>query len=150
MKSCFPKFGPVLAVWLGLALFVPAKAVERVLEVVMPRHAAVGEAVEVVLRASTDAGAGEQIGFLHAQVSVDGGRSWSGLCYEDNLGAAAERHLHLTAGAAGSRLMVRAKAAFRQGPAGDVDFAGAAIKWQTSWAKWSEPPAKVAVAVVGE
>jgi hypothetical protein len=46
------------------------------------------------------------------------------------------------AGEAGTKILVRVKVAFRGGLAGDVDYKGAPIKWDDSWAKWQEPPAK--------
>jgi hypothetical protein len=144
-----------LARFAALSLFavslfaLPAQAVERVLKVQAPVRAAAHQSVKVVVRASTDAGAGEQIGFLHVETSQDGGKTWTGLCFEQNQGVAASRTLSVTTGDAGTETLVRARVAYRGGAAGDVDYSGAAIKWQGSWNEWAEPPARIAkVAVV--
>lgn len=126
-------------------LVLPAVAAERHLELNAPSTAKPGEMVEVVASAGTDFGRGEQIGFFHGEYSIDGGRTWTGFCYDQGLGPAATRNARLKAGAAGSELRVRVRVAFRDGLAGDVDFRGAAIRWQDSWEEWAEPPARHAV-----
>jgi hypothetical protein len=138
---------PILAVlfWCTLA---SSRAVERVVAIEAPATAAAGSAVSVVLAAATDAGQGERIGLFQADYSLDDGRTWTGLCYLDNLGAATREERSLTAGPTGSVLRVRLRVAFRDGLAGDVDYAGAAIRWNAGWAEWAEPPARsVAVTV---
>ena len=81
---------------------------------------------------------------------MDGGQSWSALCYLDNAGTSMSRTFPLKAGAAGTPVKVRVRVAFRNGLAADVDYNGAAIRWTDSWEKWEEPPAKsVSVAVGG-
>lgn len=133
---------------LFLGAIASARAVERVVAIEAPATVTAGAAVNVVLVASTDAGQGERIGLFQADYSLDGGRTWTGLCYLDNVGPATRQERTLTAGAAGSSLRVRLRVAFRDGLAGDVDYSGAAIRWNAGWARWSEPPAKsVGVAV---
>ena len=127
----------------AVLLAVPASAVDRVLELVAPATAAPHSRVEVALRASTNAGAKEQIGFLQVETSVDGGKTWKGVCYDQSVGPVATRQIGLDAGNAGTKVVVRARVAFRGGVAGDVDYAGAAIKWQDTWDKWGVPPARV-------
>jgi len=105
--------------------------------------------VQVIVRASTDAGASEQVGFLHIEYSVDDGKTWTQLCFDQNLGGAAVRTLRMPTGAAGTRTIVRARAAYRGGVAGDVDYRGGAIEWQTTWETWGEPPTRKAVIEVG-
>ena len=126
----------------ALLLAAPAGAAERVLTIVAPTKAAPQQRIDVTVRASTDAGAKEQVGFLHVEFSLDDGKTWTGLCYEQNAGATAVRPLGLTTGAAGTKVLIRARAAYRGGAAGDVDFSGAAIKWGDSWEKWATPPAR--------
>jgi hypothetical protein len=133
---------------MALVVVAPAGAVQRVFELTTPASAAPGAPIEVSVRASTDAGEGEQIGFLHVEFSIDGGGVWTGLCYEQNLGPAVARRISITTGTAGSKTLVRARVAFRNGKAGDVDHTGTAIKWQDSWAKWRKPPALWAETVV--
>ena len=101
------------------------------------------------MRASTDAGASEQVGFLHIEYSVDNGKTWTALCFDQNLGSSAVRTLRVPTGSAGKRMIIRARAAYRGGVAGDVDYRGGAIQWQTSWESWGEPPARTAVIDVG-
>ncbi len=48
----------------------------------------------------------------------------------------------LTPGPAGTTVKLRARAAFRDGLAGDVDCNGAALRWHVGWAEWREPPAR--------
>jgi len=144
--AAWPRRGRVFA--MALLVATPAFAVERVLEIAAPASAAPGARIEVSIRASTDAGAGEHIGFLHMEYSQDSGGTWTGLCYEQDIGSAATRQFSITTGMAGSKTLVRGRVAFRGGVAGDVDYNGAAIKWQDSWQKWRQPPARWAETVV--
>ncbi len=138
----------VLRFVLLLAAATPAFAVQRVLEITAPATAAPGAGIQVSVRVSTDAGAGEQIGFLHVEYSSDDGKTWVGLCYEQNDGPAVTRHFSLSTGEADSKTLVRARVAFRGGVAGDVDYTGAAIRWNDSWRQWRQPPARWAEIVV--
>lgn len=128
---------------------LPAHAVERLLQIEAPAAAPERATVEVTVRASTDAGGAEQVGFLHVDYSVDDGKTWTAVCYDQNLGGAAVRTLRVPTGAAGKRTLVRAKAAYRGGVAGDVDYRGGAIQWQTTWATWGEPPTRTVAIKVG-
>ncbi|MEJ1971458.1 MAG: hypothetical protein WDM96_02785 [Lacunisphaera sp.] len=84
---------------------------------------------------------------FQAEYSVNGGKTWVPV-YAENVGTSANRALDFPAGAAGTPLLVRVRAAFRGGKAGDVDFAGKPIVWDGSWGKWGTPPARqVAIAV---
>ena len=127
-----------------LGLTLPVMAVERVVRIDAPATAAADSKVTVSVLARTDAGDGEQIGFFHAEYSIDGGRTWTGFCYEEKAGRTATRPVTFTVGAVGSKALVRARIAFRGGLAGDVDCNGAALKWKDSWEKWQSPPAKFA------
>jgi hypothetical protein len=144
--ATWPRRGLVFA--LAVLAAAPAFAVNRVLEVAVPASATPGARIEVSIRAGTDAGAGEQIGFLHAEYSNDSGRTWIGLCFEQNDGSTVTRKFSITTGTAGSKTLVRTRAAFRGGVAGDVDYNGAAIKWQGSWRLWRQPPARWVETVV--
>lgn len=126
----------------GLACAVGGRAVERTMTIEAPVSVAAGGACRVVLAAGTDAGQGERIGLFQADFSLDGGRTWSGLCYLDNIEAATRQERDIAAGPAGSTVKVRLRVAFRDGLAGDVDYNGAALRWSGSWSKWAEPPAK--------
>lgn len=131
-----------------LCLAVAGRAVERTMTLEAPATVGPGAACPVVLAAGTDAGQGEQIGMFQVDFSLDGGRTWAGLCYLDNIGTATRQERNITAGPAGSTIKVRMRVAFRDGLAGDVDYTGAALRWSGSWGKWAEPPAKsVTVAV---
>ncbi len=121
-----------------------AFAVERVLKIEAPAEATANGEVRFTVRASTDAGANERVGFFHIESSTDGGKTWVGQCFEQNMGASAARLFIVKAGAAGTKTMLRARVAFRGGKAGDVDYTGAAIKWQESWTNWGEPPTRIA------
>ncbi len=114
-------------------------AVERVLRIEAPAEAVADESVAVALVAGTKAGAHEQVGLLHVDVSRDGGGTWEGLRYLDNLGAETRQEFSLKMGPVGSVLVLRARVAFRGGLAGDVDVTGAAIRWHDVWADWLEP-----------
>lgn len=144
-ESLHPKWRWAVA-WLGLAL--AGRAVDRTLSLEAPATVAAGAACPVVLAAGTDAGQGERIGMFHADFSVDGGRTWTGLCYLNDIEAATRQERAITAGPAGSTVKVRFRVAFRGGLAGDVDYAGAALRWNGSWGKWAEPPAKSLTIVV--
>ncbi len=126
----------------------PAFAVNRVLTIAAPVLAEPVSKISVVLFASTNAGGGEQIGFFHAEYSIDDGKTWIGITYSENVGAFATRTARFTTGAAGSKVYVRVRLAFRGGPAGNVDYQGGTINWAESWAHWQEPPAKVAITTI--
>lgn len=107
-----------------------------------PRKVAPGAKVSIPVVVTSDVGGGERVGFFHGEYSVDGGKNWTGFCFESNLSASVTRLAHVEAGPAGSQIIIRVRIAFRGGSAGDVDYTGAAIKWNGSWEKWGEPPAK--------
>lgn len=135
MKRCL--FAGLVCAVLG-----SAGAVERSLKIEAPVSIGAGEDLHLVISAGTDAGKGEQVGFLQAEASVDGGKSWKALCYLQNSGAQVAQSASLKAGDAFTTVKVRARAAFRDGLAGDVDFTGAAILWEGSWKAWQTPPAQ--------
>jgi hypothetical protein len=128
---------------LFLMAAVRGAAVERRLQIEAPAAVAAGQTLAVVFLASTDAGRGEQVGFLQAEMSLDGGKTWTPVCYLVNLGASAAHAESLKPGPAGSTVRLRVRAAFRDGLAGDVDFSGAAIRWHENWADWMEPPSRL-------
>lgn len=128
-----------------------AAAVERTVFVDAPAKVVPGANFSVVILASTDAGQGEQVGFLQVDASNDGGKTWQPKCYRDGLGPKVRQSVDLTAGAAGSEVRLRVRVAFRGGLAGDVDYSGAAIRWKESWERWEEPPARLAtIKVAGQ
>ena len=139
-------FRPLWRLAAGSALLcvlaLAGQSVERTLEVIALPAAMGSKTVPVMLSASTDAGQGERIGLFQADYSIDGGRTWTGLCYMDNLGPATRQERSITPGPAGTTIKVRLRVAFREGLAGDVDYTGAAIRWNAGWGKWDEPPAK--------
>jgi hypothetical protein len=134
----------VLAVGWGV-ITATAGDVTRELNIAAPDEVAADANFTVTVTVSSDAGEGEQIGFCQMDVSHDGGRTWVPTAYVSNVGANLRHPMHLQAGAAGTEMRVRVRVAFRDGLAGDVDYAGAAIKWEGSWAAWDEPPAKSVV-----
>ena len=127
---------------------VSAFGANRTMAVTAPADAKAGSTVHVVIAAATDAGEGEQVGFLHAEYSTDGGKTWTGFCGLAKAGPAVSRSIDFPVGAEGSKAIVRVRAAFRDGKAGDVDFKGGKIDWDESWAKWLTPPSKFAVIYV--
>ncbi len=126
---------------LGLALG-RAEAVERKLLIESPATIGPGQPLTVTISASTDAGKGEQVGFLQAEVSVDDGKTWTAICYLQKSGPKVVHQANIKTGAAGSAVRLRARAAFRDGAAGDVDFSGGAIVWDKTWDTWKTPPTK--------
>ena len=121
---------------------IPAMAANRIVTIVAPAEVRSGDKLEVLIATSTDVPDGERIGFLHSEYSLDGGKTWNSFTFEEKLGRSASRTLVLTAGKAGTKVIVRARVAFRGGAAGDVDFKGGAIQWATTWEKWLTPPAR--------
>jgi hypothetical protein len=132
-----------LAASLFLAGTTPAVAVERALKILAPAKAVSGEHVRVSIRARTDAGGGEHIGFLHIDYSENGGETWKAFTYNQDLGATETCNHSFVTGPAGSRFLIRAKAAFRGGSSGDVDYRGQPIDWHGSWTRWDDPPARL-------
>ena len=132
----------------GVSAF--AAGANRVLSVEGPSVVQPGTDVHVVVTASTSVTDGEGIGFLHAEYSVDNGKKWTPV-YAEKLGRSASQDVNFKVGAAGTTAIVRARAAFRGGKAGDVDFSGVPIAWGGSWGTWVTPPAKVvSIAVKGK
>ncbi|WP_438479521.1 hypothetical protein [Oleiharenicola lentus] len=146
----------LLSSWLKIGCFVAAAtvvvpfagAVERSLRVDAPRFIKEGAVAKASVIASTDAKDGEKIGFLHAEASVDDGKTWTALCYLDKGSKYEARNFDLPAAPAGGKIIIRARVAFRDGAAGDVDFKGERIKWDETWNNWSQPPAKQLVLAV--
>jgi len=140
-----PLFGSLLCATILTAL--PAFAVNRTVVISAPSTALPGSSVHVSVAVSTDAADAEQIGFLHAEYSTDNGKTWQS-SYAENAGRVATRALDFKVGGEGSRALVRVRIAFRGGKSGDVDYAGAPIKWGESGGKWETPPAKFATIIV--
>jgi hypothetical protein len=141
--------------WLSVAaifcLTSSATAVERTIKIEAAPRAVAGSECTVVLSAATNAGQGERIGLLQVDYSLDGGQTWIGLCYLNNIEAVTRQDRNITAGPAGSTIQVRMRVAFRDGLAGDVAYTGAAILWAGTWEEWREPPAtSVTIAVVAK
>lgn len=127
---------------------LPALAVDRIVSIAAPVEVRPGGEVNVSVMAFTDATDGEQIGFLHSEYTLDGGKTWTGICFQEKAGGTLERVVNFMAGAAGSKVIVRIRVAFRGGKAGDVDFKGKPIDWDGAWAGWRSPPAKFAIVYV--
>lgn len=127
---------------------VSALAVDRTLTVTAPVEATSGEKVHITLTAQTGGDGNEKVGFLHAEYSTDGGATWTSFCYAQDAGPSTQRTADIAVGATGTKTIVRARAAFRGGSAGDVDFKGGPIQWDGSWAKWLTPPARFAIIYV--
>ena len=134
------RIGLVAAVLMGSCL--SAEAVVRELTIETPASVRAGEDLQVRIAAVTNAGNGEQVGFLQADSSIDGGKTWVALCYLQNTGPKIAQEVTLSTKPGTSAVQVRTRVAFRDGLAGDVDFNGAAIRWQGTWNAWESPPAK--------
>lgn len=103
-----------------------------------------GQNASFTVMASTTAPDSEVVGFLHIDVSTNGGGTWTQYSWEGGipgLGKSYTKAVNVTAGAAGSVVKVRARAAYRFGAAGDVDYTGGALNWG-GWDTWQTPPAK--------
>ena len=120
-------------------------AVKRAISIQAPAEAEVGSIVSVTVHASTDARDGEQIGFLHAEYSIDEGKTWTQVCYAEKSGANMSQQATFVIGAKCRKALIRVRVAFRGGTAGDVDHQGGAIQWDGSWQNWRSPVAKYAI-----
>lgn len=127
---------------------IPTQAANRVLFISAPPEVEPGGTVTVSISATTDAGDGEEIGFLHAEYSIDAGKTWLPIVYAQKAGGVADKQIVFLAGANGVKTLIRARAAFRGGRAGDVDRLGNAIDWNGSWENWRAPCAKFAIIYV--
>ena len=127
---------------------VSSFATDRMISISAPAEVRAGAAVHVSIMALTDANDGEQIGFLHAEYSLDGGKTWIAICFEEKAGLQLERGADFQAGAAGSKVLVRARVAFRGGKAGDVTYKGTPIAWDDSWANYRAPSGKFMIIYV--
>jgi len=135
-----------LLLTLSLLLTVlPLRAVERYVKIEAVPTAQPGQNYRATILAGTDAGEGEQIGMFQVDISLDDGKTWTGARYLDGLGASTTQGIDIPIGPTTSPVRLRVRVAFRGGLAGDVDYRGAAIRWQESWDKWEEPPAKSVV-----
>ena len=121
------KFFPFLLPILLAVTAVSAPAASRNVAIDTPAEVSAGGTVTVSISARTDTGDGEEIGFLHAEYSTDAGKSWTPLVYAEKAGAATGKQIVFLAGAKGVKSLVRVRAAFRGGKAGDVDVTGKAI-----------------------
>lgn len=126
-----------------LTALVSAGAVERSLKIEAPAAIRAGKDLMIKVSASTDAGKGEQVGFLQAEVSLDGGKTWTAICYLQKSGPQVMQEATVKTLPTTASVKLRARAAFRDGLAGDVDYSGAAIRWEESWNDWQTPPAKL-------
>jgi len=131
---------PALFIFALLAL--PSFAVKRSLTITAPTQAVPGAKISVIVEASTDDTEGEQVLFFHAEYSIDRGETWVGISYDQDLGGTVTRTAQITASPDSSQILVRVRACFRGGAAGDVDFNGDPIEWGKSWANWTVPAAK--------
>ena len=141
---CLTNFFVLGLVIVGAAA-TPAYAVNRVVKIAAPASAVSGVELKVPVTVSTDAGSGEQIGFFHADVSLDGGKTWTGFCYAQDVGISSVQAAKFVPGEAGTECIIRVRIAFRGGKAGDVDFEGKKIDWKETWEKWKSPPAKYVI-----
>ena len=138
------------SLWLFLAALgtlangLAAHAVTREITITAPTTAVAGSKVLISVAARTDAGAGERIGFLHADYSTDGGLTWTAITYTTNVGPKTSSSATIAVKQADTKVLIRVRVAFRGGKDGDVDFTGKKIDWEGSWNKWQEPPAKIA------
>lgn len=153
----FIPFFPSKSRWLAIAMVglaltcAQAVAANRVVKISAPASAEPETEITVPIAVTTDAGGGEQIGFIHADYSIDGGTTWTGFCYAQNVGPTAKQAATFKTGPVGSKAVIRVRVAFRGGRAGDVDFNGKAIDWSGTWELWRGPPTKyVIIPVVGK
>ena len=54
---------------------------QRLVNINLPGSASAGDTTSVLITASTDV-TGEQVGFLQAEYSIDGGKKWVSICYD--------------------------------------------------------------------
>ncbi len=123
-----------------------AVAANRTLTIFAPPSAPAGKPLDVPVMVVTDQ-KGEHIAFFHGEFSVDGGTTWSAFSYEQQLGMSEKRTARIPGAAAGAKVMVRVRVAFRSDK-GDVDVTGKPVDWQNSWEKWQQPVAKVTTTLV--
>lgn len=125
-------------------LFVAAShaQISRSLTIQAPPMVRAGTYLTVSVSAATSATDGEQVGFLHWEYSLNNGASWSPINYDVNLGTSATRSFTFAAGGSAGTIRVRARAAYRFGGAGDVDYNGGSINWGGSWDNWGAPPSR--------
>lgn len=133
--------------FLAAGLSAWAAEVTRNIQIDAPATAVAGKTVKITISASTEARGDEQIGFLQAESSTDGGKTWEGVCYDTKAGISAVRDAYPKAGKAGSVILLRVRVAFRSSQ-GDVDFTGKPIDWNGTWQNWKTPPTKISRTVV--
>lgn len=135
-----------------LSLFLlplPVWATTRTVSIAAPATAIAGHTISVSTAASTDAADSEQIGFYHAEFSINGGATWAAICYDVDSGKSATRVATISAAGAGTSIMVRVRIAFRGGAAGSVAHDGSPIDWGGTWDAWTGPvPARYATIAV--
>ena len=130
------------------ASFTVAAAAERVLRIEAPTVVRPKTDLSLVVVASTNGENNEHVSFLQVEGSVDGGKTWTALCYLSNGTRLEKQRVGVTVGSEGTQVLVRARAAFRKEGSPDVDFRGEPIQWNETWDKWGEPPARhVTIAV---
>lgn len=120
---------------------------DRVLRINAPATVKAGSPLSITVEASTDGLGNEKIGFLQIEASYDGGARWTALCYVNDMGQETTQIVRPDT-SKGPSIIIRARAAYRGGLSGDVDYRGAAIRWDDTWKNWAEPPAKYATITV--
>ena len=131
----------VLAAFLGVLLVATGFAAKRSLRIEAAPVVRPDLAASIVVIAETDDEGNERVAFLQVEASRDGGKTWTALCYLTDGAKREAPQLSVKAGAAGSQILVRARAAFRS-KAGDVDYQGKPVDWAGTWETWAEPPAR--------
>lgn len=123
-----------------------AVAANRTLTIFAPPSTPAGKPFDVPVMVVTDQ-KGEHIAFFHGEYSVDGGTKWTAFSYEQDLGMSEKRTAKIPSAAAGTKIMVRVRVAFRSDK-GDVDVTGKGVEWETTWDKWLPPVAKTTTTLV--
>jgi len=132
---------------LFFTVLAATQAAERGLQLVAPTDVPAGGSASVLISASTNFD-GERVAFVHVEYSIDAGKTWQVLFYETDLGETFSRRADFSVAPTKGKAILRARAAFRSA-AGDVDYVGTPIQWDTTWAQWRTPPTRYAIIYVG-
>lgn len=131
----------------GVAM-LPRFAPDRLLRINAPAEARTDDPILVEVAAVTRLDDGESIGFLQVETSVDDGETWQAIAYKSGMGRRGEHWFLLQVDSIPRVILIRARAAFRHGEAGDVDQHGQSLDWDGTWDRWALPPAIMASVTV--
>lgn len=150
MKPTAPALALFIVALLTLigVMMLPRYAPDRGLFIAAPNVVRTGQPIQVEVTAFTRLRDGEHVAFLQVEKSLNNGQSWEAIAYKSGMARRGDHWFQLEVGSTPQEILIRARAAFRDGAAGDVDQHGQRLDWDGTWESWAQPPAITATVTV--